>query len=63
MPIEEIKEQIYAKLRSYGIAERIVIDDDVADAILQALTSDDIALVMIDDEGGLVVEFNDNENI
>jgi hypothetical protein len=57
--MQTIKEQIYAELLKHGITERIVIDDEAAEFLLNALTDENLAEVKLDDEGALIVEFND----
>ena len=54
-----IKEQIYSELAKYGITERIDIEDEAADMILNALHSKDLAEVFLEDDGALVIEFNE----
>jgi Trk K+ transport system NAD-binding subunit len=54
-----LKEQIYQRLESFGITEQIDIEDEAAEMILNALTSDDLAEVFIDEDGALIVEFNE----
>jgi len=61
--MQAIKEQIYVELAKHGITERIVIDDEAAEFLLNALKDEQLAEVKLDDEGGLIVEFNDEENI
>jgi hypothetical protein len=57
--MQTIKEQIYTELAKHGITERIVIDDEAAEFLLNALTDENLAEVKLDDEGALIVEFND----
>jgi hypothetical protein len=52
------KEEIYAKLKTYGIVEEIKIDDGAEELILNALNQEDIDKVFIDAEGALVIEYH-----
>ena len=54
------KERIKTHLLFYGITEHVEIEDEAEEMILQALESDDIEQVSIDDEGGLLIEYKDD---
>lgn len=51
------KQKIYAILRTHGIDQEIDIEDEVAETILIALQQPDIEYVIIDEEGGLVIDY------
>jgi hypothetical protein len=54
-------EKIRSLLLAYGVPNDIEIEEEAEGMILAALNQDDIASVGIDEEGGLVIEFNGNE--
>lgn len=60
--MQALVEQIYSELAKHGITERIDIEDEAAEMILNALHSKDLAEVFLEDDGTLVVEFNGEEN-
>lgn len=51
----EIREKIYAILESYGITEKIVIDEELAQDLLSILEQKP-ELVWLDEEGALNIE-------
>lgn len=54
-------EKIRSLLLAYGVPSDIEIEEEAEGMILAALNQDDIADVRIDEEGGLIIEFNGNE--
>lgn len=52
-------EKIRSLLLAYGIPTDFEIEEEAEGMILTALNQDDIAAVRIDDEGGLVIEFDE----
>lgn len=57
-----IKEEIYAILKTYNIDEtEVKIEDEVADIILIALRQPGIEFVKIDEEGGLLIDYGPEE--
>ena len=56
---KEIDKQIAAKLTKYGIVDYPTIDPEGKEGVLQALSADDIYRVFIDEDGALVIEYND----
>jgi hypothetical protein len=52
-------EKIRSLLLAYGIPSDFEIEEEAEGMILTALNQDDIAAVRIDDEGGLVIEFDE----
>lgn len=53
----EKKKQIYQLLRSYGVHEKILIDNEAEDALLFALSENDIERVYVDEEGALMITY------
>ncbi len=56
-----IDDQIAAKLSEYGIVDFPPIEPQAKDMVLSALSQSDIYRVFLDEEGALVVEYNDEE--
>lgn len=54
-------EKIRSLLLSYGITDNILIEEEAESMILNALEKDNVFDVRIDEEGGLVIEFDENE--
>jgi hypothetical protein len=52
------KEDVYAKLKTYGIVEEIKIDDGAEELLLNALNQEDIESIFIEDDGTLVIEYS-----
>jgi hypothetical protein len=57
----ETLKKIYEILESYGIKEKILIDNEAEVAVLGALIASDIETVYIDEEGALVVNYTGGE--
>ena len=56
---KEIDEQIAAKLSEYGIVDYPEIEKEGKEMVLTALSQDDIWRVFVDEEGALVIEYNE----
>ncbi len=54
-------EKIRSLLLSYGITDNFLIEEDAESMILTALEQDNVFDVRIDEEGGLIIEFDENE--
>lgn len=52
-------EKIRSLLLAYGVPNDIEIEEEAEGMILAALNQDDVATVRIDEEGGLIIEFNE----
>jgi hypothetical protein len=59
--MQTIDEQIAAKLSEYGIVDFPEIEPEGKEMVLSALSQSDIYRVFVDKEGGLVVEYNEEE--
>jgi hypothetical protein len=57
----DTRKKIYEILESYGIKEKILIDNEAEGAVLNALMASDIEAVYIDEEGALVINYSGNE--
>jgi hypothetical protein len=57
----DTRKKIYQLLESYGITEKILIDNEAEFAILNALMAPDIEAVFIDHEGALVINYAGDE--
>jgi hypothetical protein len=57
----DVRKKIYQLLESYGITEKILIDNEAEPAILSALMAPDIEAVFIDQEGALVINYAGDE--
>jgi len=54
------RKRIYQILESYGVKEKILIDNEAEEMIYNALQQSDIEEVFIDNEGGLVIHYSGN---
>jgi len=54
-------EKVRSLLLAYGIPRSFEIEEEAVGMILAALNQEDLADVRLDQEGGLIIEFNDNE--
>ena len=55
-----INEQIAARLDYYGIVDFLdKIEEEAKEGILEALSQDNIYRAFIDDDGALVIEYNE----
>lgn len=52
-------EKIRSLLLAYGVPNDIEIEEEAEGMILAALNQDDVATVRIDEEGGLIIEFDE----
>jgi hypothetical protein len=52
-------EKIRSLLLAYGVPSDIEIEQEAEGMILAALNQDDVATVRIDEEGGLIIEFDE----
>ena len=52
------KKRIYQILESYGITEKILIDNEAEEMIFTALHRPDIEEVVIDQEGALLIYYS-----
>lgn len=52
------KKRIYQILESYGITEKILIDNEAEEMIFTALHQPDIEEVLIDEEGALLIHYS-----
>jgi hypothetical protein len=57
----DTRKKIYEILESYGVTEKILIDNEAEPAILNALMAPDIESVFIDHEGALVINYAGDE--
>lgn len=57
--MQTIDEQIAAKLSEYGIVDYPEIEKEGKEMVLTALSQDDIWRVFVDEEGALVIEYNE----
>jgi hypothetical protein len=57
----DTRKKIYEILESYGVTEKILIDNEAEPAILNALMAPDIESVFIDHEGALVINYTGDE--
>ena len=57
----DTRKKIYEILESYGIKEKILIDNEAEPAILNALMAPDIESIFIDHEGALVINYSGGE--
>lgn len=57
--MQTIDEQISAKLSEYGIVDYPEIEPEGKEMVLTALSQDDIWRVFVDEEGALVIEYNE----
>lgn len=55
----EQQEELRAHLRSWGIPDSFLVEDEAEGMLLMALKQEGINRVYIDDEGGIVVDYND----
>jgi hypothetical protein len=55
------RKKIYQLLESYGITEKILIDNEAEFALLNALMATDIEAVFIAHEGALVINYTGDE--
>ena len=55
------RKKIYQLLESYGITEKILIDNEAEFVVLNALMATDIEAVFIDHEGALVINYTGDE--
>jgi hypothetical protein len=60
-PFELTNDEKLHMLFTYFKIKPIKIDDEDKPMIIMALSKDDVAAVYIDDEEGLVIEYNDEE--
>ena len=59
--MNELKEQVYSILRTYGINEQIAIDDGAEELLINALNQEGIEAVFIDEEGALVIDYGEEQ--
>lgn len=58
MPIEA---RLKEKLRQLGVDENFEVDEEAMYDVLVALSSPDVRIAYIDEEDGLVIEYNDDD--
>lgn len=54
-------EKVRSLLLAYGIPASFEVEEEAVGMILAALNQEDLADVRLDEEGGLIIEFNGNE--
>lgn len=54
-----VDQQIINKLIEHGVTQNVVIDDGAEQKILDALNESGIEKVFVDEEGALVIEYNE----